>query len=287
MTNSLDARIAAAIARWRLTLGEQLTGGTRSAVYAASDASGREMVLKLPATRAGTRPVTADEAAALAVWAGTGAPVRMIDCTDHALLLVRSRPGTLMPSITGESLDEYVGVAAELLGRLWSAPAGDYPFPTLAEVYPDDERVAREDAVFEQRSRGEPERGVPGLVRLPAAAAAAAELIRSAPRHVLLHGDFITKNLITDDAAPVGWSAIDPLPMIGEPAAEVAAFAAYQPAELILQTAEALAVVAGVDPGRAARWAAIWTVHQAAQAWRDDQQQLEELVGSAAVMTLL
>ncbi len=50
-----------------------------------------------------------------------------------------------------------------LLTRLWSASLGDYVFPTLADVYPQDERVAREDAAFEYRQRDEPNRGVPGL----------------------------------------------------------------------------------------------------------------------------
>ena len=75
--------------------------------------------------------------------------------------------------------------------------------------------------------------------------------------------------------------------MTGDPAAEVAASAAYHPAELILPIAEALARALGVDSRRAQRRAAIWTVHQTAQAWRDDQQQLEHLVASATVNDLL
>lgn len=75
--------------------------------------------------------------------------------------------------------------------------------------------------------------------------------------------------------------------MTGDPAAEVAAFAAYHPAEMILPIAEALAQALGLDPRRALRWAAIWTVHQAAQAWRDDQQDLEHLAASATLNDLL
>ncbi|MDN5764853.1 MAG: hypothetical protein L0H96_08365 [Humibacillus sp.] len=29
---------------------------------------------------------------------------------------------------------------------------------------------------------------------------------------ILLHGDFITKNIVSDDTSPVGWVALDPLP---------------------------------------------------------------------------
>lgn len=109
----------------------------------------------------------------------------------------------------------------------------------------------------------------------------------TAPAPVLLQGDFLSKNIVSDDTAPVGWVALDPLPMMGDPAAEVASFAAYQPAETILPMAEALATEVTVAPHRALRWAAIWAVHQAAQAWRDDQDVLERLVQSPKIDNLL
>lgn len=74
---------------------------------------------------------------------------------------------------------------------------------------------------------------------------------------------------------------------IGEPAAEVAAFAAYHPAETILPTAEALAHEVGIEPARVLTWTAIWCVHQAAQAWRDDQEELDDLITSATIDSLL
>jgi len=157
----------------------------------------------------------------------------------------------------------------------------------LADVYPEHERVAREDAAFEQRRSGDADRGVPGLVRLPAAGAAAEQLISTTAAPTLLHGDFITKNLLSDRTSPTGWVAIDPLPVIGDPAAEVAAFAAYHPTELILPIAETLAVRAGVAPSRALVWAAVWTVHQTAQAWRADQDALERLIASPTIDRLL
>ncbi len=104
---------------------------------------------------------------------------------------------------------------------------------------------------------------------------------------MLLHGDFISKNVVSDTAGPVGWVALDPLPMVGDPAAEVAAFASYHPADLIFPIAESLAADVAVDARRVLAWTAIWTVHQAAQAWRDDQQAVESLASSAAVDRLL
>jgi streptomycin 6-kinase len=286
--SDLDVRVRRAADAWGLVVGDALAGGTRSAVFAATDAVGRDLVLKLPATTGGNADdLTGAEAAVLSNWASTGASVMLVDATADALLLARARPGTLWPWSPPGSLDDLVGVAAELLNKLWAAPSGAYPFPALEDVYPQNERVAREDAACEQRRRGEPDRGVPGLQRLPEAAVAAELLIAACAEEKLLHGDFITKNLVSDRSSRAGWVALDPLPMTGDPAAEVAVFAAYHPAELILPIAEALAHALGLDPRRALRWAAIWTVHQAAQAWRDDQQQLERLVASPTINDLL
>jgi streptomycin 6-kinase len=268
-------------------VGEALVGGTMSAVFAATDMAGRDLVLKLPAARDNADDLTGAEAAALSIWASTGASVTLVDASPDALLLARARPGTLWPWSPPGSLDDLVGVAADLLTRLWTAPSAPDLFPALEDVYPQKERVARQDAAWEQRRRSEPDRGAPGLQRLHLAAQAAGQLIATCAEEKLLHGDFITKNLVSDASSRIGWVTLDPLPMTGDPAAEVAAFAAYHPAELILPIAEALAQALGLDQRRALRWAAIWTVHQAAQAWRDDQRQLEHLVASVTLDDLL
>ena len=285
--SDLDDRIRRAAGTWALVVGEPLAGGARSAVFAARDQLGRDLVLKLPATQNGVEDLTGAEAAALSTWARTGAAVTLIDATPDALLLARARPGTPWPWSPPGSVDDLVGTAADLLSRLWSAPLSSYVFPTLAEVYPQDEQVAREDAAVEQRQRVEPERGMPGVKRLPIAAATAEKLIATCSEPKLLHGDFITKNLVSDVTNPTGWVVLDPLPMSGDPAAEVAAFAAYHPAQLILPIAEALAHALRFDTRRVLRWTAIWTVHQAAQAWRDDQTPLEQLVASTTLNELL
>ena len=285
--SDLNERVRRAAEAWGLVVGDALAGGTMSAVFAATDTTGRDLVLKLPAGRNNAANLTGAEAAALTLWAPTGASVTLVDATPDALLLARARPGTPWPWSPQRSLDDLVGVAADLLTRLWAAPSSPYPFPALENVYPQKERVARQDAAWEQRRRGEPDRGTPGLQRLPLAAEAARQLIATCAEQKLLHGDFITKNLVSDASSRIGWVALDPQPMTGDPAAEVAAFAAYHPAELILPIAEALAQALGLDPRRALRWAAIWTVHQAAQAWRDDQQHLEHLAASATLNDLL
>lgn len=284
----LDDRARRAAEHWHLTIGEPLTGGTSSAVFAARDSQGRDLVLKLPAAaRTDAVALTAAEAAALRAWGGSGAAVALLDATADALLLARAHPGVLWPWSPAGTLDARVAAATELLTRLWIHPPSTSSFPTLAEVYPVDERVAREDAAHEQAERGEPHRGRPGLTRMLPARAAAARLISTTAEVRLLHGDFITKNLVSDSTSPVGSLALDPLPMIGDPAAEAAAFAAYHPAELILPIAEALARSLELDVTRTLRWTAIWAVHQTAQAWRDDQWQLEQLIETLVIDELL
>lgn len=283
LVSHLGSRIRSAAKQWNLAVGEKLGGGARSAVFAATDGAGRDLVLKLPGPRADTGEVAAAEAAALAGWADTGAAVALVDATADALLLIRARPGHPSPWRPKVSLDRTVDLAGELLLRLWSAPLSSYRYSALAEAYREDERIARVDAALERRRHSDPERGAPGVRRLPAAAAAAERLISSAALTTLLHGDFITRNLLSDATSPIGWVALDPQPVIGDPAAEVGAFAAYHPVELIMP----LAVRVGLEPQRALRWAAIWTVHQAAQAWRGDQETLESLVSSPVVTALL
>jgi streptomycin 6-kinase len=283
----LDVRAQRAADHWNLAVGQILAGGTSSAVFAVRDEMGRDLVLKLPAARTYSQDLVAAETAALVAWAHTGAAVSLVDATADALLLARVRPGVVWPWIPGDSLVARAAVAAELLSRLWIPPPSGFQLPTLAEVYCDDERVAVEDAAIEQRERGEPDRGVPGLLRLPAAKACAQHLISASCEQKLLHGDFISKNLVSDSTSALGSVALDPLPMVGDPVAEAAAFAAYHPVELILPIAEALARLLKLDVGRTLRWAAIWTVHQAAQAWRDDQIELERLVASDVVDDLL
>ncbi len=229
----VDDRVRSAASPWGLSVGEELSGGARSAVFAATDGLGRDLVLKLPARSSATGDPTQAEAAALRPWAGTGASVELVAATPDALLLARARPGLQQPWRPEGRLEDTVEVAGELLRRLWSAHQSYSRYPTLSSVYAEDERVARKDASVEQRSRREPDRGVPGLRRLPAAAVAAQRLMATAPVAVLLHGDFITKNIVSDDTSPVGWVALDPLPMMDNPAAEVAFFAAYHPAGMM------------------------------------------------------
>lgn len=256
--------------RWGLTIGERLDGGFRSEVFTCSDP---DLVVKLPATAAEMRA----EAAALTAWADTGAAVRLVaaDFSCAALLLERVRPG-----IPGGPVP--VEAAADLLRRLHGVSAGG--FVSQVEIYPALEAAALDDIEYERTSRGEPDRAAAGLVRLDAARATAFRLCADSPRNVLLHGDFLTKNLLSTSD---GFVAIDPIPRLGDPASDIGFFASDHSPARILSVATELAGSMGASELRARQWAAVWTVLQTVSAWRDDQTELDALVETAVFDRLL
>lgn len=276
----LPPRLHSCIAKWHLQDISRLAGGFRSEVFACVTAGGDEVVVKLTGTSNEARA----EAAALCTWVNSGAAVHLIDADfEHsALLLPRIQPGTPLPSNDDPVAIE---VAADVLSKLHRVPPDPFPCPTLKESYGRMERGSREDAEYEQRISGDPTRGVAGLQRLDVARALTMTLCATTERTVLLHGDFVDKNLLWNGT---GYVAIDPIPRIGDPCADIGGFAAeHRPATAILPRAAAVAARMGLDPQRAQRWAAVWTVLVTASAWRPDQAELEACLASDAFGRLL
>jgi streptomycin 6-kinase len=249
-------------------------------VFGCTTAAGAEVVVKLTATQEQARA----EATALAMWEHTGATARLIDADfEHsALILERVRPATHLP---GGDDRVAIEVAADLLTRLHRARAARFPFPTLEETYVQLEDQARENAAYEQQTRNAPTRGEAGIRRLGAARAAVMRLCATARRTVVLHGDFLDKNLLRNGARYV---AIDPIPRVGDPCADIGFFAAgHRPTTGILKRADAIAERMGMDQHRAQRWAAVWTVLQTCHAWREDQSDLETCLARSEFEQLL
>ena len=276
------SRLALCERRWGVSSRGPLSGGFRSSVFDCVTAAGDEVVVKLV-----RHPVEAAmEAAALAAWTATGASVDLLDFDNEhaALLLERVRPGTAL-SIGFGAVEVAVEVAAALLGRLHVTPPPNSGFMTVAEIYDAWERRSVADNTYFRRVRSEPRRGSEGLARLPAARHAAMTLSASAATTVLLHGDFIDKNLLLDGT---GYIAIDPIPRIGDACSDIGFFAAGRPPVAgILDLAAAIAARLGADPLRAQRWAAVWAIHQTVQAWRRDQKELEAFAAGHEVQRLL
>lgn len=275
----LDGRLSTCMERWKIRIGSRLGGGHRSGIFECRMTGGEEAVLKLTPTSREAQL----EATALTLWGDRGASARLLDAAlaDGALLLHRIRPAT---PLRPDNENAAVAVAADLLPRL-HLPVLEALFPTLSELYPFLAAHSSEDLDYERRTRGEPHRGEVALELLPVANAAATRLCDTTANPMLLHGDFIDKNLLLDGNRYV---SVDPIPRVGDPSSDVGFFAhEHRPAEAILTRSRALAEATGNDPLRSQRWAAIWTVLVAVSAWRDDQERLEELIISPEFSFLL
>jgi len=257
-----------------------MSGGFRSEVFDCVSTDGRRVVVKL----APNRDLAETEALALKTWANTGVTIRLVDVDldNAALLLERLYPATPLSSSDEPAA---IVVAADILKALRVVPVPNLQFQTLEDAYVHLERRAKEDARYEQEYRGEPSRGRPALDLLPAAHELLVRLCDSAGKNVLLHGDFIAKNLLLHESTYV---AIDPMPMVGDPCSDIGFFAAgYGSATNVLERAKTIAKRNGEDLLRAQQWAVVWAILQAAQAWRDDQAELEQLVASEKTQQLL
>jgi streptomycin 6-kinase len=144
----------------------------------------------------------------------------------------------------------------------------------MSAAYDDYEQRCLRDAEWEQRDLDKPPPAGIGL--LPQARAAADRLIASTAKAVLLHGDFIDKNLLFDGS---GYVATDPIPRTGDPCSDIGFFAAYHPpASGLLDTAAAIARTTGEDVDRAVLWASVWAVGEACETWRSDSDDLQTVV---------
>jgi streptomycin 6-kinase len=231
--------------RWSLRLGEPYQPGGRSSwVAPATDAAGRELVLKV----GWWHDEAAHEADGLRAWAGHGAvrlqAAQVIGRTS-ALLLERCRPGMDLARTVPESEQDVV--VAGLLRRLWITPPEGHPFRPLQAMC---DRWALE---FTDRLAASPRSCDPGMAR------AAVELLRALPAtadsEVLLCTDLHAGNVLSAQREP--WLVIDPKPYLGDPA--------YDPIQHLLncderlaadpvQLAHRMADLLGLDRDRVLRW---------------------------------
>ncbi|HVX43360.1 MAG TPA: aminoglycoside phosphotransferase family protein [Mycobacteriales bacterium] len=204
---------------WSVELGTTLDGCHISLVIAA-DRAGEPFVLKVPlpsAIELGTLPAgaRADEAAALRVWAGDGA-VRLVefDAATEAMLQERCVPGTTL-----DRHDHPDEIAAELLTRLHRTPATGR-FERLA---------VRADALARDLPARFERAGAPFDHWLLDSAVESLKSLTGGPE-VLLHGDFHLHNILAAEREP--WLAIDPLPMIGDPAYDAVQYLLFRKGDL-------------------------------------------------------
>lgn len=243
-----------AVARWSLELGAPYPRGACAEVLRARLPDGTEAALKLPFGDRDTR----GEAEALRRWDGDGA-VRLLDAAPggEALLLARCTPGTPLIDVDEEPGLE---VVAGLLERLWRAPTSAWPFDRAADRAAEwAETVHREHVAL----------GGPCEGSLVAEAAACfRELAADCdPGLVLLHADLHAGNVLRDRHA--GWLAIDPKPLVGDRAFDVASLVRDRRPELtrdpdpgrrIARRVDAMSERLGLDRSRVRAWSLAQTV---------------------------
>jgi streptomycin 6-kinase len=195
------------VRRWELTVERVLEpGGQISLVLLVRDADGEPAALKVGMVTV----ETAQEAEALTRWAGRGA-VRLLRAEPEqgALLLER-----LHADVSLRSLPEARATleATETIRRLWLPLEPGHPFRTLPDLVTDQlERL---------RQRAEQPYAAEARAITEEAARTAAALLADPPPASLLHGDFHQGNVLAGERAP--WLAIDPKPLAGDPAYDLA-----------------------------------------------------------------
>jgi streptomycin 6-kinase len=268
----LPRLVAECAARWDLEVGEPFAPATVSYVAPVTRADGTPAVLKVNFPE----PESEHEAAALAHWDGAGA-ARLLaaDAERRALLVERCAPGEPLWRVADE--DAANRAAAAVLRRLWRPPPAGHPFRAL------DAEARRWAAELPRRyeRHGRPfDRAL-----LHSAVAWIDELLASPVPPVVIHQDLHGGNVLR--AAREPFLAIDPKPLVGDPAFDVASLlrdrrgelaADPSPVRRMRRRLDQLSADLELDRERMRRWA---VVH--ALAWgMDDAAWFPEIVACAA-----
>jgi len=237
--------------RWSLRLGEPFGQGHVSLTAPVTLSDGGQAVLKLNFPE----EESAYEADALTHWRGEGA-VRLleVDRERNALLIERADPGTSLWEVGNDEKASLI--AASVLRRLWLRPPPDgHSFRVLA----DEAERWTEQLRSDWEALGRPfEHGL-----VDAAAAAARELAGSQTRVAVCHQDLQGSNVLTAQREP--WLAIDPKPIVAEPAFDVASLLrdrrwSIEPG-IISRRLDLLAAELDLDRDRMRGWGLVHALH--------------------------
>jgi streptomycin 6-kinase len=248
----LPGLVAEVAERWDLEVGDPLEpGGNISWVAPVRRRTdGLDAILKVQLPHPESEP----EAIGLRAWAGDGA-VRLYDHDPErcALLIEPCRPGTGIDALGGPP--DAVVAAAAIGARLHTTSVPD-GLPTLEAVLAD----------WADELEGRLEEGPapdPGLARR--VLTTMRERPRATAHQVVLHGDFNPTNLLSAEREP--WLAIDPKPMLGDPAYDGPRIVTQpdpcQSADPAATLAERLAIVVdvmGVDREALLEWCLVGSI---------------------------
>jgi len=136
-----------------------------------------------------------------------------VDDESGAMLLERLRPGDMLVPMARTDDEAATRIAAQVMRKLWRPVEAEEAFLPIAQWFAQ---------AFDHHRQ---EYGGPGpfpAAIITRAEALVGELLASAPREVLLHGDFHHYNVLTAERAP--WLAIDPKGVTGDPGYDVGQF---------------------------------------------------------------
>jgi len=253
---AIGARLAA---RWDVVVGPPFTDGTCAWTAPARTRTGEEVVVKISLPHVQAR----DEAAALRHWDGCGAARLLADApSDWGLLLERCKPGTCLRDDAGPWSAQLAAGARVLVALIGAAPQAP-DLVTSSGVGAMSVACDRDADELEQTAARTA--GAPLMVDAGAVAHAAAllrELPRSARRVAVVHGDFNPGNVLRAARGPAGWLAIDPKPMVGDPACALwplrsqvdDPFARPDPLAALRDRIALVADLTGLEPARVAAW---------------------------------
>ncbi|HEX8559888.1 MAG TPA: aminoglycoside phosphotransferase family protein [Pyrinomonadaceae bacterium] len=206
---ALPSLVAGCAARWSLKVGPPFLPLSYNYAAPAEGPRGERLVLKLGVPGA----ELLNEAEALRLFDGRGA-ARLVgsDAGSGALLLERLEPGASLVALCEEDDGAATAAAAGVMRKLRrDAPPG-HAFPTAADWL---SGFGKLRARFGGGCGPFPPR------LLEEAETLSAELLASAARPALIHGDLHHGNVLAAGRAP--WLAIDPKGLVAEPAYEVGA----------------------------------------------------------------
>lgn len=268
----LPGLVARAQQRWGLHLAAPFGVGTAAWTAPGTQVDGTPIVLKVTFPHAEAQ----HEATALRLWHGLAAVELLAhDEQNWILLLRRAHPGSLLLNDDSPTqMRLQTGLA--VLANLHHAAVTNTPLARLSAVSASWAHIAAERARRWHGLLG----GIEGPI------AAGIDLLRwfgtpgaMPARDVVLHGDLNPGNVLLDASPGAGrhWLAIDPKPMIGDPAYDVwplitqvgAPFAdhAPDPFAALHDRVHAAAAVLQVAPLRIAQWGLARTVESLLWQW--------------------
>lgn len=255
--------------RWSLRVRQVADSSNISLCIYCTDPGRREAVLKLPVDRESGRR----EHAALSTWGKTGAAPRVLqfDPVSGVILMERLFPGRQAQAAAPAELAEQINdLASRLYGSESTSPSGldTGVFPPLADRVATRVEAAHQrldvghtswySTFFKPADARREEQRLSELI--DDATAKAQHLLERQRLATLLHGDLLPRNVLTAEKATLRWMVIDPLPVIGDPHADVAHYfatqAGHDPAELIA----ALAADPRWDEATLRDWTYVWAV---------------------------